>query len=119
LGESAPTDAPFLRFEPLSQAEALWQEAEKTVAGDDELLARVRQGHLAVQYVWLSQWRELRQECAKSGVLWPLTVSRDDYARQWLATAQGVPGKPWTKLTTVSEGRLTPEEFISQTLSQP
>jgi hypothetical protein len=115
---SAPTDAPFLRFETLAQAEALWHEAETAVAGDDDLLARVRQGHLAVQYVWLSRWRELRQECAITGALWPITADRNDYARQWLARAQGVPGKPWTKITAVREGRSTPEEFVSRILEK-
>jgi hypothetical protein len=114
----APTDAPFLRFTPLMQAETLWQEAELAVADNDELLARVRQGHLAMQYVWLSRWDPLREECSKAGAAWPFSMSRDEYARQWLAIAQGVPGKPWTTVTTLREGRFTPQEFVSQILDK-
>jgi len=90
------------------------------VAQNDDLLARVRQGHLAVQYVWLSRWNELRRECAQSAALWPITALRDDFARQWLAAAQGVPEKPWTTVTTMKEGRrFTPEEFVSQITGKP
>jgi hypothetical protein len=113
------TDAPFLRFEPLAMAESLWREAEKLVADDDELLARVRQGHLAVQYVWLARWDALRQECVEAGATWPFTVSRGEFARQWLATTQGVSGKPWTKVTAIWEGGFKPEEFVSRILEQP
>jgi hypothetical protein len=110
----APTDTPFLRFEPLAQAEAIWQEAEHAVADDGELLARVRQGHLAVQCVWLARWDALREECSHAGAAWPFTVTRGELARQWLATAQGVPDKPWTKVTAVREGGLTPQAFVAQ-----
>ncbi len=116
---NAPTDAPFLRFAALAQAEALWQEAEHSVADNDELLARVREGHLATQYVWLSRWDPLREECSQAGAAWPFTVSRDEFARQWLATAQGVPGKPWTKVTALRERGLTPEEFLSRIGQKP
>ena len=115
----APTDAPFLRFQPLAQAEALWREAEQAVADNDELRARVRQGHLAVQYVWLARWEPLRKECSDAGATWPFTVSRVEFARQWLAAAQGVPEKPWTTVTTVSEGQFTPQEFVSRILEKP
>jgi hypothetical protein len=115
----ARTDAPFLHFQPLAQAEALWQKAEQSVAGDGELLARVRQGHLAVQYVWLERWAPLRAECSNAGATWPFTVTREEFARQWLATAQGVPDKPWTKVTTVREWGLTPEDFVSGLLKKP
>jgi hypothetical protein len=115
----APTDAPFLRFQPLAQAEALWREAEQAVADNDELRARVRQGHLAVQYVWLARWDPLRKECSDAGATWPFTVSRGEFARQWLAAAQGVPEKPWTTVTTVSEGQFTPQEFVSRILEKP
>jgi hypothetical protein len=115
----APTDAPFLRFEPLAQAEALWQEAERSVADNDELLARVHQGHLATQYVWLSRWNPLREECSRAGATWPFILSRDELARQWLATAQGLPDKPWTKVTALREGGLTPQEFCSRIGQKP
>jgi len=109
----APTDAPFLRFQPLAQAEALWQEAGQAVAENEELLARVRLGHLAVQSVWLARWDPLREECSRAGAKWPFTVTRGELAGQWLATAEGLPGRPWTKVTTVREGRLAPQEFVA------
>jgi hypothetical protein len=116
---STPTDAPFLSFDPLSQAEALWQEAERAAAHDDELLARVRQGHLAVQSVWLARWEPLRQECSRAGATWPVTATRGELAGQWLATAEGTPAKPWTKVTRVREGAVTPQEFVSQLGEKP
>jgi hypothetical protein len=115
----ARTETPFLRFKPLAQAEALWQQAEQAVADNAELLARVRQGHLSIQYVWLARWAPLREECSRAGAEWPFTVTREEFARQWLATAQGVPEKPWTKVTAVREGGLTPQEFVSQILEKP
>jgi hypothetical protein len=115
----APTDAPFLHFQPLAQAEALWREAEQSVAGNDELLARVRQGHLSVQYVWLARWDSLREECFRAGATWPFAMTRGELARHWLAIAAGIPGKPWTEVTTVREGRVTPQEFVSQIGDRP
>jgi hypothetical protein len=115
-----PTDAPFLRFETLAQAEALWQEAEHAVADNAEWLARVHQGHLAVQCVWLARWDALREECSRAGATtWPFTVTRGEFARQWLATAQGLSDQPWTKVTVVQEGGLTPQEFVSQIGEKP
>ena len=113
------TDASFLHFKPLSQAEALWRTAEKAVAGDDALLASVRQGHLSIQYVWLSRWEELHQECSRAGAVWPFSETRDQLAHSWLQTAQGIPDKPWTKVTAVHEGGETPAEFVSQILKKP
>jgi hypothetical protein len=115
----APSDAPFLHFKPLAQAESLWRRAERAVAGDAELLARVRQGHLALQCVWLARWDSLHKECTTAGANWPFTVTREEFARQWLATTQGVADKPWTTVTAVREGGLTPQEFASRLLKQP
>jgi hypothetical protein len=115
----AHTDAPFLSFMPLTQAEALWKEAEQAVADNDELLARVRQGHLAVQCVWLARWDALHGQCTQAGATWPFNVTRGEFARQWLSVAQGVPDKAWTKVTAVREGGLTPQEFVSKTLEKP
>jgi hypothetical protein len=108
-----------LRFKPLAQAEALWQKAEQAVADNAELLARVRQGHLAVQYVWLARWEPLREECSQAGAAWPFNMTREEFARQWLATAEGVSDKPWTKVTAVREGGLTPQKFVSQIMEKP
>lgn len=108
------TDAPFLRFKPLAEVEKLWQQAEAAVASSPEFLERIRLGHLAVRYVWLSRWEKLRQECADAGAAWPLPDSRKQAAADWMAVAQGAPGKPWTKVTLLSEGGLTPEKWAAR-----
>jgi hypothetical protein len=113
------TDTPFLHFKPLAQVEALWQQAEQAVANDEELLARVRQGHLAVQTVWLARWDPLREECAQSGGVWPFSVSREEFAKQWLQRTEGVPDKPWSKVTAVRESGQTPMDYVSQLLKKP
>jgi hypothetical protein len=69
---TSPPTAPHLRFEPLSQAEQLWQQAEAAVANQPELLERARLSHLPVRYVWLTQWAALRKECEAAGAKWPL-----------------------------------------------
>ncbi|MCI0540937.1 MAG: DUF4838 domain-containing protein [Verrucomicrobiales bacterium] len=107
------TDAPFLRFKPLAAAEQLWQQAEAAAATTPEFLERVRLGHLALRYVWLSRWEKLRKECTTdSGAAWPLPDSRKQVADDWMAVANGVPGKPWTKVTLLSEGGLTPGKWV-------
>jgi hypothetical protein len=105
------TDAPFLRFPTLAEAEKLWQEAARAVAGDGELTARVRLAHLPLRYVWLSRWDKLRKDCAEKGATWPLSDSRKRVADDWMAVARGVPGKPWTQVTLLNEGGLTPEKW--------
>ena len=108
------TDAPFLRYEILAQAEGLWREAEQAAAHDPELLARVKLAHLPVRYVWLSRWVPLRKECQEAGAKWPLPESRKEVADEWTAVAKGMPGKPWSKVTRLNEGGLTPDEFMGR-----
>ena len=108
------TDAPFLAFEPLAQAERLWQEAERAVAKDPELLVRVKLGHLPVRYVWLSRWEALRKECQAAGAEWPLPESRGQVAKEWGEVAGGISGKPWTKVTRLNEGGLTVDAFLQR-----
>lgn len=115
----SPTDSPFLQFKTLAPAERLWQQAEHAVAGDPELLARVRLGHLPVRYVWLARWDALKKECAAAHAEWPLPDSRQKVAEEWRDVADGVPGKPWTKVTRLSEGGLTPEKFLAPFLAVP
>jgi hypothetical protein len=107
------TDAPFLKFKTLADAEKLWQQAEQAVVGDDDLLARVRQGHLAVRYVWLARWNALRNECLAAHATWPLDSSKRKVAEEWRTVADGIPGKPWTKVTQISEGGETPDSFLA------
>ena len=109
----SPTDAPHLKFQPLAEAERLWQQAEASAANNPEFGERLRVGHLPVRYVWLSRWAQLRQECDILGAKWPLADSRKRIADEWMAVANGVSGKPWTKITLLNEGGLQPEKWIA------
>ena len=115
----SPTDASHLRFKPLAEAESLWQQAESAVANSPEFLERLRLGHLAVRYVWLSRWTQLRQECDGLSAKWPLPNSRKQAAEDWMAVAKGVSGKPWTKVTLLNEGGLTPEKWVARFEEKP
>jgi hypothetical protein len=110
----SPPDAPHLRFKPLAEAEKLWQQAEAAAKDSAEFLERVRVGHLALGYVWLSRWTPLRKECDALGAQWPLPDSRQQVADDWMAVAKGVPGKRWTTITLLNEGGLTPEKWVGR-----
>ena len=108
------TDALHLRFKPLAEAETIWRQAEAAAANSPEFLERIRVGHLAVRYVWLSRWTQLRKEADALGATWPLPESHQQVAEDWLTVAKGVPGKSWTKITLLNEGGLTPEKWASR-----
>ena len=108
----SPSNAPHLRFKPLAEAENLWQQAGAAAANSPEFLERIRLGHLAIRYVWLSRWTELRNECDALGAKWPLPDSRKQVADDWMAVAKGVPDKPWTRITLLNEAGLTPEQWV-------
>ncbi|HEV2329293.1 MAG TPA: DUF4838 domain-containing protein [Verrucomicrobiae bacterium] len=114
----SPPGAPFLQFNTFAKAEKLWQQAEAAVGGDEELLARVRLGHLPVRYVWLARWDALQKQCAADHSTWPLSSSIRDVAAEWRDVANGVPGKPWTQVSRISEGGTTPEQFLSATVGK-
>jgi hypothetical protein len=113
------TDAPFLRFKPLAEAEKLWQQAEAAAANNPEFLERIRLGHLPVRHVWLSRWDRLRKECADANAAWPLPESRKQVADEWMTVSKGVGGKPWTKVTLLNEGGLTPEKWAARFANDP
>lgn len=108
------TDAPFLQFKHLWPAEKLWREAETATAGDPERLPRVQRGRLWLGYVWLALWDKLSKQCQEAGETWPLPESRQAFAAEWLRLAQGDPALPWTSVTLVNEGKLTPEKFVER-----
>jgi hypothetical protein len=110
----SPSDAPHLRFQPLLEAEKLWEQAEVRAANNPEFFARIRVGHLAVRYAWLARWTELRKECEALGSTWPLPDSPKQLAEEWMVVAKGVPGKGWTTITLVNEGGLKPEKWIER-----
>ncbi len=111
----SPTSAPFLQFKTLAEAEKLWQQAEHAVAGDEELLARVRLGHLPVRYVWLARWDALRTTMRCQPCDMAVAEFLSEVAEEWRDVANGVPGKPWTKVSSISEGGTTPEQFLFAT----
>jgi hypothetical protein len=108
----SPSNALHLRFKPLAETEELWQQAETAAAKSPELLERIRLDHLAVHYVWLSRWSELRKECDALGANWPLPESRQQVADEWMSVAKGVPGKAWTRITMLHEAGLIPEQWV-------
>jgi len=110
----SPPNTPFLKFKHLTQAENLWQEAERATTNNSEFLPRVRLGHLPVLFVALSQWAALRKECEDGGQKWPWPESQKQLAQTWKEIASGVPGLPWTKVTQLNEGGLTPEKFLAR-----
>jgi hypothetical protein len=104
-------NAPHLKFKPLTEAEALWSEAERLVAGDPELLARVRLGHLPVRHAFLARWDSLRRECQDQGAIWPLAESRPTVLDQFREICAGVPVRPWTRVNPLNEGGLKAADF--------
>jgi hypothetical protein len=114
MGCYSPPTAPFFDFETLSKAEMLWQKAEDVVKSQPDLLWRVRQGHLPVQYVFLTRWPQLRRDCLRTKATWPLAASRKAVADTWLATATGSGPSGWTPMTHLSEGGLTPAAFVAR-----
>lgn len=114
LGFAAPVTQSFLGYDAMRQAESDWQQAEAAVQHDPAILWRVRQGHLSVQYVWLSRWDEFRQEAAKRGDAWPMSDSRAEVATQWLATATGPGPAGWSPITHLDEGHMTPQQFVGR-----
>ncbi|MEJ0089869.1 MAG: DUF4838 domain-containing protein [Limisphaerales bacterium] len=107
------TNAPQRTFKVLAESERLWQQAEKAAADDEELSARVRQGHLPVRLAFLRDWTKLRAECQAQRDDWPLPESRREVAAQFAAVAAGMPGKEWTRVTVLNEQGLTVEEFMA------
>ncbi|MGC8744792.1 MAG: DUF4838 domain-containing protein [Verrucomicrobiia bacterium] len=113
------TDTPFHNYKTLSQAEQLLAEAENAVAGEPELLARVRLVRLPLRYVWLVRWTQLRKECKDAGEKWILPESRKEVANQWLQMTKGFPDKPWTQVKLINESGLTPEKFVERFANDP
>jgi hypothetical protein len=106
------TDAPFLQFKYLAQAEELWQHAEHVAQGPE--LARVRLSHLPLRYVWLSRWDALQQEARASGDKWPIALSSKAVAGEWAAAARVLPCAAWTRTTLLNEAGLTTEKFLAR-----
>jgi hypothetical protein len=105
---------PHLSFSTLSQAELLWQQAERAVIDDPEKLVRVRLAHLPVQYAFLKWWKPLWRECRDQDGNWPISTSRHEAAETFRKACEGSPGKDWTHVRVLSEHRLKVDEFLKQ-----
>lgn len=114
-----PGSEPFLKFDTLSKAELLWEQAEKAAQGDPDKVWRVRQGRLPVWYAWLVRWSQLRRECLRADGKWPVPASRKALAAQWLAVATGPGPAEWKPMTHVNEGGLTPAAFVARFQEDP
>ncbi len=119
VGIGHPDASPFLRFPVLAQAETLWQKAQAAARGDHERTWRIRQAHLPLGYMWLSQWVGLRRECLATGKKWPIDPSRKAYAEKWLATVNEPGPAGWSPMSRMRESGQTPTEFAAQMSSDP
>lgn len=111
--------AAFLNFENLSRGEDLWREAERAAAANPDLLWRVKSSHLSLQYVWLSRWSDLRQQCSDKEGQWPFEQTRAALAAEWLDTATHPGPKGWDPITHVNESGLTPAAFVKSIVDKP
>lgn len=111
--------APMYDAGTMIEAERLWQQAESATASQPDQHWRVRIGHLAVRYVFLNRWVQLRKEATKLALNWPLPESRRKVADEWisLATAAGPPG--WAPITVINESGLRPQQWIEQFATDP
>lgn len=114
-----PTTKPFFGLATMRRSEELWQRAERLVAKRPDLRWRVRQGHLAVRYVWLSRWNDFRAEARRTGTAWPLPESRKQVADEWLALATDPGPVGWTPITHVNESGNTPQQWVSRFAVDP
>ncbi|MCC6444848.1 MAG: DUF4838 domain-containing protein [Armatimonadetes bacterium] len=76
LGCFAQDPAPFLNAESMSRADALFQSALKSVAGQPHYEANVRRAYLPVQSQWLLHYDEWVKEAAAKGLLAPASAPR-------------------------------------------
>jgi hypothetical protein len=115
----APVTVGFLNFKVLTRAEDLWREAERAVASDPDLLWRVKNSHLSLQYAWLNRWNELHEECVKNGGKWPFDQTRDALAAAWLDGATHPGPKGWEPITHLNESGLSPATFVQDIQKKP
>ena len=112
-------DAPFFTAKVVLEADRLWGQAESAVAGNPDLLWRVRQGRLPIRYVALSRWSGLRAQAAREKLAWTLPESRKAVADEWIALARGQGPAGWQPITHLSEAGLKPERWIERFAVDP
>lgn len=65
-GEMEPS--PFVNFEVMNKAETLFQQAEQAIAGEVDLLRRVRRIHMSVQCMWAVNRDTWAEEAKQKGL---------------------------------------------------
>jgi hypothetical protein len=110
---------PYLSFPIISQADRLWQLAEKDAANDREKLTRVRIGHLPIRSAFLKDWVRLRRDCWEQNATWPMNESRKAVAAEFKAVCDGIPGQDWTRVRTLNERGAQVEEFLKGFAEDP
>jgi hypothetical protein len=106
LTESVSETAPYLNFDTMRQADALFDQAEAAVAGNQTLLNHIRSLRLGVDYVILVRTGIFKNDAVQEGVNWdPDTANRLSRFASELTTSG---------LTRFSEGGETPQELLSR-----
>ena len=118
LGCFNSVKSPFLNSQVLARAEKLLAKAKAAVQQDPELSIRVDLAHAPLTYVWLARWDELRHEAAQSDLKWPLSERKEEVASDFLKLAGGHAQKPWTSITLINEGGITPDAFVKRILAK-
>jgi hypothetical protein len=106
------TYAPYLAPRNVFAAEQLWQLAEKEVRNDPMRLWRVKESHLALQFVFLKRWEQLRKVAEAGHTRWPISDSKSVFAQKWLEFATSPGPAHWAPITAVDEDGETPEVFV-------
>lgn len=65
---SPPALTPWLSLETINEATRLFDEAEKSVAGNAEQLDRVKRARAAIEFQWLIGWKEYRRQSQARGL---------------------------------------------------
>ncbi|OGV73350.1 MAG: hypothetical protein A3K19_26620 [Lentisphaerae bacterium RIFOXYB12_FULL_65_16] len=78
MGCFMPITAPYLDFKTMTTGEELFQQAEKAVTDQPELLRRVRIAHLPVRYILITRWPLFKKTAARAGVQWLGPATRSD-----------------------------------------
>lgn len=114
-----PPTKGFFRFEVMNKAERLWRDAEKRVVNNPDMLWRVKESHLAVQYVFINRWSNFRAEANRTNTSWLYPPFRSQAADNWVAQATSPGPAGWTPMTTVREGDLSPKNWLNQFRRDP
>ncbi|MFA6175973.1 MAG: DUF4838 domain-containing protein, partial [Phycisphaerae bacterium] len=112
----APATAPYLSFELLAQAEALFQKAEAAVRDQPYVLARVRLAHATIQYAVLSGWPQLMKTAKTKGQPWPFGKNPQNMLNQFLKTCedQGVTRLSESNTVTLASFKRSFEQLVGR-----